>query len=204
MKHELAVLTGSLFIGLAASVMAQSTSPPNRAIASPYPIAQGAASVTASPTLLRWKSPPIDEEALKNCCEKLENDKRRIYYLTARSNRMSMQLKGIYTHENMLFFRLMLYNHSHLDYDIDSIRFYITENRWRKSTSLQVKGLSPVYIYGNTPMIRGKSQELPVVVLRRFTLPPGKHLVIELLEKNGGRHLQLQAYNFTLLRSRLI
>src|SRR6266705_1590769 len=124
MKPEFAVLTGSLFIGLVASVMAQSASPP---------------------TLLRWKSPPIDEEALKDCCEKLENDKRRIYYLNARGNRMSMQLKGIYTRENMLFFRLFLCNHSHLDYDVDSIRFYITENRWRKSTSLQVTGLSPVF-----------------------------------------------------------
>ena len=204
MKHEFAILTGSLFIGLVASVMAQSTSPPNRAFTNPSSIAHAAASSASPPTLLRWKRPPIDEEALKDCCEKLQTDKRRIYYLNTWGNRMSMQLKGIYTRGNMLFFRLFLCNHSHLDYDIDSIRFYITENRWRKNTSLQVSSLSPVYVYGNTQVIRGKSQELPVVVLPRFTLPPGKHLVIELLEKNGGRHLQLQAYNFTLLRSRLI
>src|ERR1700712_1899924 len=117
MKHEFAVLTGSLIIGLVASVVAQSTSPPNRAITKPYSIAQAAASSAGPPTLLRWKSPPIDEEALKGCCEKLENDKRRIYYLNARSNRMSMQLKGIYTRGDMLFFRLFLCNHSHLDYD---------------------------------------------------------------------------------------
>jgi hypothetical protein len=53
-------------------------------------------------------------------------------------------------------------------------------------------------------MIRGKSRELPVIVLPRFTLPSNKHLVIEVLEKNGGRNLALQAYNFTLLRPRLI
>jgi hypothetical protein len=117
---------------------------------------------------------------------------------------MSLQLKGIYTREDMIFFRLFLCNHSHLDYDIDSIRFYVTDNRWRKNTSLQITRLSPVYIYGNTQVIRGKGREAPVIVLPRFTLSAGKHLVIEVLEKNGGRNLQLQAYNFTLLRPRLI
>ncbi|HEX9510163.1 MAG TPA: DUF4138 domain-containing protein [Puia sp.] len=204
MKHEFVILTGSLFIGLVASAMAQSTSPPNRAFTYSSPIAHAAAATTGPPSIRPWNSPPIDEEALKDCCEKLENDKRRIYYLNTRNYRMIMQLKGIYTRENMIFFRLFFCNHSHLDYDIDSIRFYITDNRWRKNTSLQVTGLSPVYVYGNAQVIRGKSQELPVIVLPRFTLPSGKHLVIELLEKNGGRHLQLQAYNFTLLRSRLI
>ena len=204
MKHEFAILMGSLFIGLVAGVMAQSASPPNQAFTNPSPVAHGAASTTGPPPVLGRESLSITEEALKDCCEKLENDKRRIYYLSTRNYRMSMQVKGIYTRENMIFFRLALCNHSHLDYDIDSIRFYIADNRWRKNTSLKITGLSPVYVYGNMRVIRGKSQELPVIVLPRFTLGSGKHLVIELLEKNGGRNLQLQAYNFTLLRSRLI
>ncbi len=117
---------------------------------------------------------------------------------------MSMQVKGIYTRDGMIFFRLFLCNHSPLDYDIDSIRFYITDNRWQKNAPVQIIGLSPVYIYGNTRMVRGKSREFPIIVLPQFTLASGKHLVIEVLERNGGRHLQLQAYNFTLLRPRLI
>src|SRR5579864_3412664 len=141
MKHEFSILTGSLFIGLVAGVMAQSTSPPKQAFTNPSPIAHAAASTTGPPPV-RWKkSLSIDEEVLKDCCEKLENDKRRIYYLNTRNFRMSMQVKGIYTRENMIFFRLALCNHSHLDYDIDSIRFYITDNRWRKNTSLKVTEL---------------------------------------------------------------
>jgi conjugative transposon TraN protein len=204
MKHEFAILSGSLFIGLVASVMAQSAGPPNQAFINPSPVVHATASTTGPPPVPGKKSPSINEALLKDCCEKLASDKRRIYYLNTRNYRMSMQVKGIYTRDNMIFFRLVLSNHSHLDYDIDSIRFYIADNRWRKNTSLKVAGLSPVYVYGNTQVIRGKSQELPVVVLPRFTIGSGKHLVIELLEKNGGRNLQLQAYNFTLLRSRLI
>jgi len=204
MKRELAILTGSLFLSLATNVSAQSVGPPNQAFINPSPILTTSSSTAGKPPAPRWKHLSINEEVLKNCCKKLENDKRRIYYLSARNFRMNLQLKGVYTRDGLIFFRLSLCNHSHLDYDIDSIRFYITDNRWIKNAPVQIMGLSPVYIYGNTRMVRGKSREFPIIVLPQFTLPSGKHLVIEMLERNGGRHLQLQAYNFTLLRSRLI
>jgi len=204
MKHGSSILTVSWFIGLAASVMAQTGGPPHQAFAYPFPIPYVASPTTGPPTLRLRDSSSVGEAILKDCCEKIKHDKRRIFYLNARNYRMSLQLKGIYIRESMLFFRLFLCNHSHLDYDIDSIRFYITDNRWLKKTPLQVTGLRPIYIYGNRQMIRGKSQESPIIVLPRFTLNAGKHLVIEVLEKNGGRHLQLAAYNFTLLRSRSI
>jgi hypothetical protein len=204
MKQEFAILTGCLFLCLTTNVSAQSIGPPGRKFTDPSTSLTISSPTTDSPPTPRWKHPSVSEEVLKGCCEKLENDKRRIYYLNTRNYRMSMQLKGIYTRGDMIFFRLFLCNHSHVDYDIDSIRLYVTDNHWRKNVPVQITGLSPIYIYGNTQMITGKSREFPIIVLPRFTLPSGKHLVIELLEKNGGRHLQLQAYNFTLLRSRLI
>ena len=146
----------------------------------------------------------ITEEALKICCEKVENDKRRIYYLSTRNGRMVMQIKGIYTRESLLFFHLSLCNRSHLDYDMDSIRFFIAEKGGQKGVARKVTELKPVYVRGNMKIIRGKSREPSVIALRRFTLPPGKHLLIEAREKNGGRHLQLQTDNNTLVRARLI
>lgn len=204
MKHNFVFVTGSLFIALVSGALAQSGSPPNQAFLNPVPVMSVPPPASPPSSAFPGKGMQVDEEVLKGCCEKLGNDKRRIYYLNTRNYRMSLQLKGIYIREGMMFFRLFLCNHSHLDYDVDSIRFYITDNHWQKNTKLQVKGLAPIYVYGNAPIIRGKSRELPVIVLPRFTLPSNQHLVIEVLEKNGGRHLQLQAYNFTLLRSRLI
>lgn len=205
MKHELASMAGSLFIGLVSSALAQSGSPPNQARApDPVPVTVISSSTGNTSAIPPWKKASVNEEVLKSCCEKLVNDKRRIYYLNTWNYRMSMQLKGIYTREGLIFFRLSLCNHSHLDYEVDSIRFYVTDNRWRKNSLLRVSGLSPLYVYGNARLVRGKSREQPVIVLPQFTMPSGKHLVIELLEKNGGRNLQLQAYNFTLLRPRLI
>ena len=204
MKHELAILAGSIFLCLTANVSAQSISPPHREFIDPSPPLTANSSAAASPPIVRRQPLSVNEEVLKNCCEKLANDKRRIYYLNTRNYRMSMQLKGIYIRGDLIFFRLFLCNHSHIDYDIDSIRLYVTDNRWRKNSPVQVKGLSPLYTYGNARTIPGKSSGFPIIVLHRFTLPSDKHLVIELLEKNGGRNLQLEAYNFTLLRSRLI
>ncbi|HEY4063790.1 MAG TPA: DUF4138 domain-containing protein [Puia sp.] len=145
----------------------------------------------------------VGEEAMKICCEKVKNDKRRIWYVSTRNGRMIMQLMGIYTRETLLFFHLSLSNRSYLDYDMDSIRFFIAD-KGGKDVSPKRTELVPVYVYGNTQRIRGKSREPSVIALRRFTLPPGKRLLIEAREKNGGRHLQLQADNGPLVRARLI
>lgn len=103
-----------------------------------------------------------------------------------------------------MFFCLGLSNHSHIDYGIDSIRFYIADEK--RGTNKAVKGtaLTPLCVYGNTRTIRGKTREYCVFALPRFTLPDKKILVIDVSEKNGGRHLQLLANNYTLVRARLI
>jgi len=146
----------------------------------------------------------MDEAELQNCCKKMEKDHRRIYYLVNRGFRMNLQVKGIYIREGLLFFRLALSNHSHLDYDVDSIRFFMKDSRATKKNAPAIHPLASLYCYGNTRLIRGKSREESVIVLQRFTLPADKRLVIEVSEKNGGRRLQLFVDNFTLLRSRLI
>ena len=144
----------------------------------------------------------ISEKEIQVCCSRLQKDHRRIYYLINRGSRMDLQLKGIYSREKLLFFRLSLGNHSHLDYDVDSVRFLIRDRRVTKTNIAAVRSLPALYTYGNTRSIKGKSREESVIVLPQFTLPDGKRLVIEVTEKNGGRKLQLFVDNFTLLRSK--
>jgi len=132
------------------------------------------------------------------------NAKRSIYYLSTRSYKMSLQLRGIYTREGAIFFCLRLYNHSHIDYAVDSIRFLMADQKQQTKTTVQGVPLTPVYHCGNAGFIKGKSGELLVFALPRFTLPAGKRLVIEVSEKNGGRRLRLLTDNFTLVKARLI
>jgi hypothetical protein len=144
----------------------------------------------------------ISEKELQICCSRLEKDHRRIYYLVSRGSRMDLQVKGIYSHEKLLFFRLSLGNHSNLDCDMDSIRFLVKDRKITRTNIATARSLPALYTYGNARSVKGKSREECVIVLPQFTLPDGKRLVIEMTEKNGGRRLQLFVDNFTLLRSR--
>jgi hypothetical protein len=144
----------------------------------------------------------ISEKEVQNCCSRLQKDHRRIYYLVSRGFRMDLQLKGIYFREKLLFFRLSMGNHSHLDYEVDSVRFLLKDRRATKTHMAMAQSLPALYTFGNAHSVKGKSREESVIVLPQFTLPEGKRLVIEVTEKNGGRKLQLFVDNFTLLRSR--
>jgi hypothetical protein len=158
---------------------------------------------TAAPAGVSGRSNGISEKELENYCSKLQKDHRRIYYLISRGFRMNLQVKGIYSREKLLFFRMSLSNHSHLDYDVDSIRFFMRDIRGGKKNTVE-HSMPALYSYGNTRSVKGKSKEESVIVLPQFTLPADKRLIIEVTERNGGRKLQLYVDNFTLLRSRLI
>jgi hypothetical protein len=140
----------------------------------------------------------------ENYCEKLMNARRSIYYLNTRIYKMSLQLRGIYTRGEAIFFCLRLYNHSHIDYAVDSIRFLMADEKQPGKARMGGASLSPLHHCGNAGFIKGKSGENCVFALPRFTLPAGKRLVIEIMEKNGGRKLRLFMDNYTLVRARLI
>jgi hypothetical protein len=210
MKHGFSFLMGIVFLHFATGGWAQAgryTQSNGPALSQLFSTVIRSSVVRGAdtPATLDKKPEVISAEALKICCEKVSNDKRRIYYLSDRNSKMILQLDGIYTRETLLFFHLSLNNRSNLDYDMDSIRFFIADGApGSKSISPKRTELIPVYVYGNTKSIRGKNREHSVIAFRRFTLPPGKRLLIEAREKNGGRHLLLQADNYSLVRARLI
>ena len=142
----------------------------------------------------------ISEKDMQNFCSRVQEDRRRIYHLIDRRQRMCFQVKGIYTHTGMLFFRMSISNHSHLDYAVDSIRFFVWDNKDPKRKKAVC--FSPLFSYKDFHLIKGKSREDNVIVLPQFTLPPNKWLAIEITEKHGGRQLTMFVNNFTLLRTR--
>lgn len=152
------------------------------------------------------------DESLESCCERLMSAKRSIYYLNARSYKMAFQLRAIYARDETMFFCLGLSNHSHINYSVDSIRFYIADEKQaarpafagRAAPGARGPAMIPLCICGNTRIIRGKTREFCVFALPRFTLPAKKLLVIDVSERNGGRHLQLLADNYLLVRARLV
>lgn len=216
MKRVLALMAGSLLLAMTTPVSAQSGSPPrqglrdglqalfSRSSANQAPKATTDSLIGGTPPPARSNIPHVDENVLRNYCEKLVTAKRKIYYLSDRLFKMSLQVRGIYIREEVLFFQVAICNHSHLNYDVDSIRLYIADTQKPKNGHVQAIALPPLYVYGNARVIRGKTREMCVIVLPKFTLPASKRLVMQVLEKNGGRHLQLLADNFALVRARVI
>ncbi|HWB91179.1 MAG TPA: DUF4138 domain-containing protein, partial [Puia sp.] len=146
----------------------------------------------------------IGQTDLKRCCAKIAGDIQRIYFLKARNGRMKLLIKGIYAHGPALFFRLQLNNRSPLDYDVDSVRFLVTATGRGKQSLAEVRLLTPVYVYDSTSTVPGHSRVTSIFVLPRFTLPPGRQLLIHIQEKNGGRSLEVQTTNWTLERARSV
>jgi hypothetical protein len=145
-----------------------------------------------------------DVADLRRCCERIINDYQRVFFLRDRNGKMKLQIRGIYAHGAALFFLMRLNNRSPLDYDVDSIRFFIAASDKGKSPPQGAKMLTPVYVYDSTAAVPGHTWVTSIFVLPRFTLPPGRQLFIDVQEKNGGRHLQVQASNLSLMRARLI
>lgn len=148
---------------------------------------------------------------LQRCCEKIMKAGGSLLFPADHVGKMRFRLMGIYSHGPMLFFLLRLNNRSPLDYDIDSIRFCIATRDLhlsKKDSHLRQAPppgfLSPVYIYDSTITVPGYRRMTTIYAVPRFTLPPGRLLQIVVREKNGGRHLLIQAGNATLERARLI
>ena len=92
-------------------------------------------------------------------------------------------------------------NESPIDYDIDLLRFFIRDKKKGKRTAIQENELKPLYVVGNTSRVKGGSQNSIVVALEKFTIPDAKDLAIQIMEKNGGRHLLMKVKNNKIIKA---
>ena len=109
-----------------------------------------------------------------------------------RKGSITFKLNGLYVKDDVLFFSLHLLNNSLLDYDIESISFFIRDKRKAKRMAIQEQEVKPLYIHGKATSIEGCTHNSIVMALPKLTLPNGKYLALEVREKNGGRHLRLK------------
>jgi len=112
-----------------------------------------------------------------------------------------LDVKGVYSHDDVLYFQVSLQNHSSIDYTIQSLRFFIHDKKRIKRTAEQEIEMTPLYTLGNIGGIPHASEQTICIALSRFTIPDKKYLSLQLMEQNGGRHLSVKIKNKTLMRS---
>ncbi|MBZ4036741.1 conjugative transposon protein TraN [Flavobacterium sp. 17A] len=133
-----------------------------------------------------------------------KKDKRIVKHIGARSFGIQFILKGIYIHNGKYYFHTELRNKTNVPFEIDFINFKVVDKKVAKRTVVQEHPLTPLRTYKPLDGIAGKSTEQNVFLLDQFTIADDKVLLIEIFEKNGGRHQTLQVENSDLIKARLI
>ncbi|MCX2680758.1 conjugative transposon protein TraN [Galbibacter sp. EGI 63066] len=133
-----------------------------------------------------------------------KKDKRRVKHIGAKSFGIQFLLKGIYVHNGKYYFHTEVRNRTNVPFDIDFINFKVVDKKIAKRTVIQEKPLAPLRTYKPLDGIKGKATKQNVFLLDRFTIANDKMLLIEIFEKNGGRHQTLQVENSDLIKARLI
>ena len=133
-----------------------------------------------------------------------KNNDREIKHIGSKRFSIQYTLKGIYTHNGLLYFHMQLKNSSNVPFDVDYITFKIVDKKVAKRTAIQEQVIMPLRAHNNLTYIGGKKTERCVFTLQKFTIPDDKQLIIELNEKEGGRHQSFIVENADLVRAKVI
>ena len=133
-----------------------------------------------------------------------KQDKREVKHIGCKRFGVQYFLKGIYTHNGLLYFHTQLRNGSNVPFDVDFITFKIVDKKVAKRTAMQEQVIFPLRAYNYATRVAGKKDERTVFTFDKFTIPDDKCFVVELNEKNGGRHQSFTVENEDLVRARVI
>ena len=133
-----------------------------------------------------------------------KENKRRVKHIGSKSFGIQFLLKGIYTHNGLLYFHTEIKNSSNVPFDVDYITWKIVDKKVAKRTAIQEQVIQPLRTQNFVLNVAGNSNERTVWTMDKFTIPDDKCLVVELAEKNGGRHQSFTIENTDLVRARVI
>lgn len=133
-----------------------------------------------------------------------ERDRRRIRHIGCKRFGVQFLLKGLYSHSGLLYFHTQVKNTSHVPFDVDFVTFKIADKKLVKRTAMQEQVVCPLRAYNYVTRVDGRKSECTVFALPKFTIPDGKKLVVEMYEKQGGRHQTFELENEDLVQAETI
>lgn len=133
-----------------------------------------------------------------------KENRRHVKHLGSQSFGVEYLVKGLYTHNGLLYLHTQTRNRSNVPFDVDFITFKIVDRKVAKRTAIQEQIILPVRAYNYATRIAGSKDERTVFAFEKFTIPNDKQLVVELHEKSGGRHQRLIIRNDDIVHARVI
>ncbi len=80
----------------------------------------------------------------------------------------------------------------------------IRDRKKVKRTSSQEMEINPLFIGNKSGRIQAYASTTMIYAVKKFTIPDGKTLFINLFEENGGRHLTLKVDNKDILKAKML
>lgn len=141
------------------------------------------------------------EEVVSNCIS-VSSRKKNLSGVGTSEYKMDARIPNIYVKDNLMYLKIRVENQSNINYDMDYIRFFITDEKVAKQTSRQELEILPLYIY-NEPLRQVKGNEFveKVFVFQKFTIPNDKTVRTVIGEKNGGRTLNFKLKNKDIMQA---
>lgn len=133
-----------------------------------------------------------------------KEDRREIRHLGCKRFGVQFLLKSVHSHNGLFYFHTETRNRSNVAFRTDFIRFKIVDKKVPKRTAIQERVIDPVRSYNEVLVTEGKSDVRTVYAVPQLTIPDDKLLVIELFEKDGGRHQTIRVENADLVAAKQI
>lgn len=152
-------------------------------------------------TELGNESPKVVQMIMKSI---YKSNQRKVKHIGCKRFGIQFTFKSVYTNQDILYFHTQLQNSSNVPFEVDFITFKIVDKKVAKRTAIQEQVIYPLRAYNNVMEVKGKKTERTVFAMEKFTIPNDKHLVVEIFEKNGGRHQSFVIENSDLIRAEVI
>lgn len=158
-------------------------------------------SYKVDPPHLIYNLPVKNKESAPFYARDILDNRGNIHGITDRSWGIKSKVKGIYIKDNIIYYQLQIINKSPIDYDLDFLHFYLSDKRKFKRTAFQENEILPIVTAGNIKCVKANSNSMIVAAIKKFTIPNGRQLVIDIHEKDGGRDLLMKVGNKKIIQA---
>ena len=131
-------------------------------------------------------------------------NRRHIKHIGSKAFGIQYLLRGLYTHNGLLYFHTQIKNRSNVPYEVDFVTFKIVDKKLMKRTAIQEQVIFPLRAYDYVTSVAGKKDGRTVFVFDKFTIPSDKVLMVEMHEKGGGRHQTFTVESEDIVRAGVI
>ena len=132
----------------------------------------------------------LSTEDMTRFARQIWSSPARVRNVSTKMHRMVMRLNNIYAIGEYFFIDFSIENRTNIRFDIDEMRFKLSDKKQSKATNSQMIELTPALVLD--PSLSFRYGYRNVVVLKKMTFPNDKVLTIEIAERQiSGRLIHL-------------